>query len=274
MFVCKERCFPDALPAIMGIINVTPDSFSDGGDALVCEAAVERGLRLVGEGADILDVGGESTRPGACRISFEQELKRVLPVIKELVARTSCPISIDTYKAKTAEQAVVAGACIVNDVSGLHFDPDIAHVAAEHGAGLVLNHWDETRNTDQPIVPDVLCFFERALESAFKAGVKREQIILDPGIGFAKNTNDNLVLIKTLQKIMGLGFPVLVGASRKRMIRALTGIEAPKERLAGTLGAHLMAWVYGASYVRVHDVKAHKDALSVAQAVASAKEVV
>lgn len=255
---------------VMGVVNVTPDSFSDGGDFASAEAAVAHGLWLAAEGADVLDVGGESTRPGAAEVDAETERARVVPVIRALAQQTETLISVDTYKAAIAEAALQAGAKIVNDVWGLQREPEIARVAAAHGAAVVASHWEREVKTPATIVEAMLRFFDRSVALARSAGIPDEKIVLDPGIGFNKTGAENLVILERLDEIVALGFPVLVGLSRKRFIGELTG-RRPKERLAGTIGANVVAATKGASIVRVHDVGAHKEALAVADAILAAR---
>ncbi len=255
---------------IMGVVNVTPDSFSDGGDHLEAEAAIAGARRMAAEGADILDIGGESTRPGATPIDAATELARVMPVLAALANDDGPPLSIDTYKAAVAEAALTAGARIVNDVTGLRRDPDIAGVAAAHDAILVIGHWDlAARHSAASVIDDIKRFFDAAIAMAVRAGVAERRILLDPGIGFGKGEAENLAVLAGLGHMAALGFPVLVGASRKRFIGALTG-RAPKERLAGTLAAHCLAAAEGASLVRAHDIAAHRDALAVTDAILAA----
>lgn len=262
---CRGRevvCGPRTL--IMGILNVTPDSFSDGGKFVNSEAAVACGLQMVEEGADILDVGGESTRPGAKPVRPPEEIERTLPVIAKLREKTGALISIDTRKAVVARAAVTAGADIINDVSALA-DSDMAALAAETGAGLVLMHMRETPETMQndprydDVVSHVRGFLEERMTFAVERGVAPEQIALDPGIGFGKTDAHNLALLRGIPDLVALGRPVLIGASRKSFIGRLLGRE-PEERLAGSLAAASFAILRGAQLLRVHDVKESCDA--------------
>ncbi len=253
---------------VMGILNVTPDSFSDGGLFLDGAQAAAQAERLVGEGAAILDIGGESTRPGHVPVSAEDEQARVLPVIRHLAPRLSVPISIDTYKASTADLALRAGARIVNDVWGLQREPDIARVAADHGAPVIVMHNRATIDAGLDIVDDMLAFFERSLAVARAAGIPERDIVLDPGIGFGKSWAQHLDALRRLPEIRALGFPVLVGVSRKSILGRLHDRGArPADRLVGSLAAHALAATLGADIVRVHDVAAHVDALRVVDAV-------
>lgn len=257
-----------AIPLIMGIVNVTPDSFSDGGTFLQTDAAIAHGLRLLDEGADIVDIGGESTRPpgtdygtGFQAIGEEEELDRVIPVVQGIAAaRPHAVISIDTVKPHVADAAVAAGATIINDVSAGCYDSAILHVAARHGVPYIAMHGHDPRNlrpVDEigyaDVVAEVAAFLEERIARAREAGVP--QVIADPGIGFAKGAADSMRLIRELPNLRSLGVPVLVGASRKSFIgRALGGLP-PAERLFGTLGAHAAAALHGAAIVRVHDVR-------------------
>jgi dihydropteroate synthase len=254
----------------MGIVNVTPDSFSDGGLFLDADAAIAHGRELHAEGADILDVGGESTRPGAEPVAPDEEIRRVVPVI-EALAQDGARVSIDTVKAEVARRALAAGATIVNDVSAFRFDPELAGVTAQAGAGCVLMHMlGEPRTMqDDPrydeVVSDVKAFLEERLAFAVGEGVPEEHIWLDPGIGFGKTLDHNLELIARLDEIVAIGRPVVFGASRKSFLGKLTG-RLVDERLAGTIAANIIAYERGARVFRVHDVPANVDALKVAAA--------
>jgi dihydropteroate synthase len=253
---------------VMGILNVTPDSFSDGGLFAAEGEAVAQAERLAAEGAAILDVGGESTRPGHTPVPAEEEQARVLPVLRALRGRLPVPVSIDTYKASTAREALRAGARIVNDVWGLQREPDIARVAADHGAPVVVMHNRETVDPGLDIVDDMLRFFERSLGIARRAGIPDGDVVLDPGIGFGKSWEQHLEALRRLPEIRALGFPVLVGVSRKSILGRLHDRETrPADRLYGSLSAHALAGTLGADIVRVHDVAAHVDALRVVDAV-------
>lgn len=252
---------------VMGVLNVTPDSFSDGGDYADPAAAIARGFAMVEEGADIVDVGGESTRPGAKELDAETEASRVLGVVRSLAGAPDILVSIDTYKAAVAEAALKAGARIVNDVGGLRREPDIARVAAAHGAAVVIGHWEkETRYGPATILDAMLRFFDRSIATARAAGVPDHRILLDPGIGFGKDIDENLVILDRLDRIVALDFPVVIGTSRKRFIGALTGRE-PRDRLFGTIATHVLAVERGASIVRAHDVAPHRDALVLVDAI-------
>ena len=261
--------FIDALAGddvlVMGIVNVTPDSFSDGGRYYELDAAVAHGLRLAEEGADLLDVGGESTRPGAEPVPEDEELRRVVPVVRDLSA-AGLAVSIDTRHAVVAEAALAAGACVVNDVSGLR-DPAMRAVAARHGVPAVVMHMpvadpavmqQHTGYID--VVDEVLSFLMAQVALALADGVP--SVILDPGLGFGKTVEQNVALVRHLDRFVALGHPVLVGASRKRFVGVLGDADQPDDRLPGTLAVHLSAVQHGARLVRVHDVAAHRQALA------------
>ena len=251
-------------PQVMGILNVTPDSFSDGGRFFSVEGAVERAREMEREGADIIDIGGESTRPNAPAVSLAEELERVIPVIEALRGRISVPISIDTYKAEVARAACAAGAEIVNDVTGLMFDPGMAQAVAEADAGLVVMHTRGMPDSMQAntgyddLIGDVKKYLQRSLELAAAAGVLPGRIVVDPGLGFGKSVQGNLELIRRLGELLTLGCPILVGPSRKSFVGAVTG-RGGEERIFGTAAAVAVSIVHGASIVRVHDVAAMKD---------------
>lgn len=271
---CAGRIVKLDVPRVMGIVNVTPDSFSDGGAHATVDAAVSHGLRLAEEGADILDVGGESTRPGAGEVSVEEELRRTIPVVERLAKETALPISIDTSKPEVMRAAVAAGAGMVNDVYALRREGAL-DAAAELGVPVVLMHMlgeprsmqDDPRYDD--VVADVHRFLAERIFAAEMSGIAKKNIVVDPGFGFGKTTMHNLALLAQLQRFAELGVPVLAGMSRKKTIGELTGHEAPAERVAGSVAAHLIAAQNGAKIVRVHDVAATVDALKVWNAVAA-----
>jgi len=257
---------------LMGVLNVTPDSFSDGGEFFDLDRAIARALEIQAEGADILDVGGESTRPGALPISAEEEINRVIPVLRAIRRRLHIPISIDTTKEQVARAALEAGADIINDISGLAFEPRLADLAATWGAGLVLMHTRGTPDIMQQLEPSLDIFaeieehFRRAIDQALRSGVRREQIILDPGIGFGKTLQDNLSILNNLDRLAPFDLPLLIGPSRKSFIGRLTG-KQPRERVFGTAAAVTAAIFRGAHIVRVHDVAAMLDVVRIADAV-------
>ena len=256
-----------AKAVVMGILNVTPDSFSDGGLFDETERALAQARRMVAEGAAIVDVGGESTRPGAAPTDAAQEQRRVLPVVEALAAAGGVLISVDTYRAETARLAVAAGAHIVNDVWGLRREPEIARVAAETGAGLDIMHTGRGRDILADVVEDQFFFLEGSLEIARQAGVRVESIVLDPGFGFAKETAEaNLDLMVRFGELHALGFPLVAGTSRKRFLGTVTGREAAG-RAAGTAATSVILRLKGAHLFRVHDVAINVDALAVADAI-------
>ena len=255
---------------LMAIINVTPDSFSDGGAYDTTEAAVAQGLRCIEAGADILDIGGESTRPGAAAVTASEEQDRILPVISKLAKETDALLSIDTYRAATARLAIAAGAHIINDVHGLQREPELAGVAAATGAGLCIMHTGRDREKLLDVIDDQYHFLERSLEIAAAAGVERQHILLDPGFGFAKDTRENLELMARFEELRGFGLPLLAGTSRKRFIGAVTGGEA-QERDVGTAASTALLRIAGAAVFRVHDVAINRDALLMADAMLAAK---
>lgn len=252
---------------LMGVINTTPDSFSDGGRFLRPTAAVRQALRLVAEGANCIDIGGESSRPGAARVSVTEELRRIVPVITQLRNKTSIPISIDTYKPAVAVVALAAGANWVNDITGLA-DPAMRQLVAKARCTVVLMHMQGTPQTMQhkpryhDVVGDIAQFFYERIALAQTSGIKRSQIILDPGIGFGKTVAHNLTIINRLDELQKFHLPILIGASRKSFIGKLSDAKV-EDRLPGTLAAHGFAVANGATWLRVHDVAAHKQYLSI-----------
>lgn len=253
---------------VMGILNVTPDSFSDGGRFQDLDAARAQAARLVEEGASLLDIGGESTRPGHTPVPAEEEQARVLPAIRGLAPTLPVPISIDTYKASTADAALKAGARIVNDVWGLQREPEIAHVAAHHGAPVVVMHNRETIDPSLDIMDEMRAFFDRSLTIARRAGIPDGDIVLDPGIGFGKSWEQHLEALRRLPELRTLGFPLLVGVSRKSVLgRIHNAATAPADRLHGSIAAHVTAAALGADIVRAHDVRPHVEACQVVDAI-------
>ena len=256
-------------PLIMGVVNVTPDSFFEESRHPQASEAVATALRLVDEGADIVDIGGESTRPGHVPVDAEEELARVLPVVSEVSRRVAAPVSIDTSKAKVAEQALAAGARIVNDVWGLARDPAMAATAAAHDAAVVIMHNREKADPALDIVDEIEGFFAKALERATAAGIRRDRIVLDPGIGFGKTFEQNLAILARIDEIVAWGFPVLLGVSRKSFIGRLVP-GGPGERLPATIAANVVAALAGVAILRVHDVAVHVQALKIAEAIKGA----
>jgi len=251
---------------VMGILNATPDSFSDGGRWNALDAGLAHARAMIAEGADLVDVGGESTRPGHEPVPAEEEIARVVPTIAALAKETAVPISIDTFKAATARAALEAGATIVNDVWGLTRDPDIAHVAAAHGVPVIVMHNRETIDPNLDIVADQIAFFERALDIAARAGIARADVVLDPGIGFGKTHEQNLEALARLDELAVFGLAVLLGTSRKSMIGRILDVP-PAERLSGTLATNVLGIARGAAILRVHDVRPHVEAARVTDAV-------
>jgi dihydropteroate synthase len=261
-------------PAVVGILNITPDSFSDGGEFLDPGAAAEHAATMLDEGADILDVGGESTRPGSDPVSQEEEIQRVIPVLERILSvRPEAVISVDTYRSGTATAALEAGASLVNDVTALRGDPRIASVIQEAACPVILMHMQGEPKTMQKqphyedVVREVRDFLAERAEYAVAAGIRPENVILDPGIGFGKNLDHNLDLLRNLDAIVDLGFPVLIGASRKSFMEKITGVQEARDRVSGTVATTVLAYERGATFFRVHDVRANREALAVAEAV-------
>ncbi len=254
---------------VMGVINVTPDSFSDGGEFFDPDRAVDHALKLIAEGADVIDIGGESTRPGAQPVDQEEERHRIMPVIERLVSQTDAPISVDTCKEPVARAALAAGATIVNDISGLTVDPRLARTVAEFDAGLILMHkrgdpatMQSDTNYDN-LIAEIKLFLQGAINRAEEAGVDPVKIMIDPGIGFGKDLAGNVEIINSIGRLIRFGKPVLIGASRKAFIGKITGAAATN-RLYGSLAAAVAAVINGAAAVRVHDVKETRQAVDVA----------
>jgi len=261
------------VPIVMGVVNVTPDSFSDGGQFLDPDAAIAHGIELASQGAAVLDIGGESTRPGADPVSEEEELRRVVPVVEGLAGRGGWEVSVDTAKRAVAEGALESGAAIVNDVTAFRGDPGMAELVAERGAGCCLMHMlgeprtmqDAPRYDD--VVSEVKGFLEERLAFAVDAGVAEEKVWLDPGIGFGKSVEHNLELLRRLDELVAIGRPIVVGTSRKSFLGKLAGGRPESGRLPGTIATNVLALERGASVFRVHDVAAVADALTVTAAV-------
>jgi dihydropteroate synthase len=271
----RRSLFKGDMPLLMGVLNVTPDSFSDGGDYLSPETCLEKAQTLIKEGADILDFGAESTRPQAISVDADKELSRLLPALR--LVREACSdiiLSVDSYKARVAHEACKAGCSVINDVKGLHAEPDMALVASDHKAGLIINHWDRENLAHGPssIKDRLIRFFDVSLSYAAKAGVKDSHIMLDPGIGFNKTLDDNITILANLHWLDDYKLPIMIGTSRKSFIGRLTGEVTPKNRTAGTLASDLLAALQGVDAFRVHDIGAHKQALLVAKALFIAQE--
>lgn len=256
-----------AKSVIMGILNITPDSFSDGGRYTDLDKALAVAEKMLEEGATIIDVGGESTRPGGASVDAETETARVVPVIAALSKHFDCLVSVDTYRASTARHAVEAGAHIVNDVWGLQKEPEIAKLARDSGAGLVIMHTSRDRTTNPDVIADQIDFLEASLEIARKAGVETSRIVLDPGFGFGKDTREDVALMRRLEELESFGYPLLVGTSRKRFIGAITGQTEPLMRDVGTAATSVAMRLAGADIFRVHNVAFNRDALAVADAI-------
>jgi len=270
---CRKKRFTLGKETLlMGVINVTPDSFSNGGLYFDREQAIAHGLKMVEEGADLIDIGGESTRPGSKPIEIKEELRRVIPVIESLAKEVDTPISIDTYKSAVAQRAIEAGAQMINDISGLHLDPELAHVAAKEDIPIVLMHMRGTPETMQKDVrygslfSEILEYLRDSVQRAESAGVDPQQIIIDPGIGFGKTVEDNLLIIKNLLEFRVLGKPILLGTSRKSFIGKILNAEV-NERLEGTLTSIAIGILNGAHIVRCHDVAQAKKAIAVTDAI-------
>jgi dihydropteroate synthase len=265
------QLFAPGRPLVMGVLNVTPDSFSDGGRFLEPTVAIDHARRMVDEGADLLDIGAESTRPygGAMAVAQAEEMRRLEPVLPQVVA-LGVPVSIDTIKAEVAAAAIAAGAAIVNDVWGLQRDPDMAHVVASRDVPVVIMHNREAVDPALDIMADIERFFARSLAIAEKAGIPRERMVLDPGIGFGKTPEQSLTAIARFGELKSFGLPLMIGASRKRFIDKVSPAP-PDRRIGGSLAAHLAAVAAGAAIVRTHDVAETVQALRVAAAIASAR---
>jgi dihydropteroate synthase len=273
---CRKRTFTlGKQTLLMGVLNVTPDSFSDGGIFFDKEKAIAHGLKMVEEGADFIDIGGESTRPGSKPLGLDEELRRVIPVIESLAKDVDVPISIDTYKSAVAKKAIDAGAQIINDISGLHLDPSLSQVAAKEDVPLVLMHIRGNPETMQKnihyesLFSEIIQYLKDSIQRAESAGVDPEQIIIDPGIGFGKTVEDNLLILKNLQEFKILGKPLLLGTSRKSFIGKILNADVT-ERLEGTLSTVVVGVLNGAHIIRCHDVIQAKRAIAIADAVRQA----
>ena len=256
----------------MGILNVTPDSFSDGGIYLDKKSAVQKGLQLIKDGADILDIGGESTRPGSHPVTAEEEKRRILPVISEIRKKTDALISVDTTKSEVLKSALDAGADILNDISGMRFDPKILGLASKQDIPVIIMHMKGTpRNMQESpeydnVIQEIKTFLKQRITDALTAGIKKNKIIIDPGIGFGKRLKDNLKIISNLSAFSELGFPILIGVSRKSFIGDLLNLS-PEKRIEGTIASSLISILQGAHILRVHDVSSLKKAVIVAEAI-------
>lgn len=257
---------------LMGVLNVTPDSFSDGGRFLEPKSAIKQALLMAEEGADIIDVGGESTRPGADEVSVEEESRRVLPIIEELAKKIDLPLSIDTYKSEVARRALDAGAAMINDISALRFDPGMRKVAKDYDVPVVLMHIKGTPKNMQKnpsysnVIEEISDYLKESVEMAKEAGIDEDKIIIDPGIGFGKRVKDNLEIVKNLRELTSLGKPILIGLSRKSFIGKILDLPL-EDRLEGSLAALAVAIINGANILRVHDVKQSRRAARIADAI-------
>ncbi len=262
---------------IMGILNVTPDSFSDGGAFFDTDTAIERALAMERHGADIIDVGGESTRPGARDVSVDEEMGRVIPVIEAITKSLGIPVSIDTRKSAVAEEAIKAGAVIINDVSGLKSDPKMASIAAKHNAAVVIMHMRgsphdmQAKTAYKDVVRDVIAELQNSIDAAQQAGVSKNAIIIDPGIGFAKTAEQSIEILARLDEFKVLKSPICIGTSRKSFIGIIVGEADPDKRLAGTLATCAVAVMKGANILRVHDVKEARAVVAIIESIAKAK---
>jgi dihydropteroate synthase len=254
---------------IMGILNITPDSFSDGGKYTQADQAVQHAVQMIDEGADIIDIGGESTRPGADKVSMDEELSRVIPIIKALKDRVNVPLSIDSYKANVADEAITAGAEIINDVWGMKKDPAMASVAAKHQCPVILMH-NRPKAEYSHFLDEMVRDLQESIELAVNAGVDQEMIILDPGFGFGKTLEHNLFLVNHLHSIVNMGYPVLLGTSRKSMIHKTLGLQ-PNEVVEGTTVTTALGIAQGCQIIRVHDVKEAKKAAVMMDAISNHK---
>lgn len=261
------RSVPSDRPLMMGIVNVTPDSFSDGGRFLQADLAVEQALRLVEQGADLLDIGGESTRPASAQVAEDEELQRVIPVIERVAARVTIPVSVDTSKASVARHAIQAGARIVNDISGLRFDPRMIDVCRDSTCGVICMHIQGTPQTMQiapqysNVVEEICEFFLERLQTMADAGISPSRVALDPGVGFGKTALHNIEILNSIARFQALGRPILIGHSRKGFLQKVTG-RPVDERLFGTVGVSVGLAHQGVEIIRVHDVAANRDAVT------------
>ena len=251
---------------IMGILNVTPDSFSDGGNFNNIDAAIKHAREMIEDGVDIIDIGGESTRPGHKYVEADEEIQRVIPVIKELKKEINVPISIDSYKSKVAEEALKLGVEMINDVWGLKRDKDMAKVVAKYDAHVCIMHNQDGTDYNEDIMESIKKSLNESISIALKAGVKKDKIVLDPGIGFGKTFEQNLEVLKRLDELNDLGYPILLGTSRKSVIGNVLNVE-PKERLEGTIATTVLGVRDGVDIVRVHDVKENLKAAKMADAI-------
>ena len=250
----------------MGIVNITPDSFSDGGDFFSVEKAVDHAKEMIEQGADIIDIGGESSRPGHTRISTEEELERVMPVIERIINETDAIVSLDTIRPEVAEEGLKCGVHIINDIWGLQEDPGMAEIVAKYDVPVILMHNKHGTHYEEDIIEEMIRFFKKSIEIALNAGIGEDKIVLDPGIGFGKVFEQNILVLKRLNELNKLGYPILLGTSRKSSLGKILGVP-PKERLEGTLATTAIGIMQGADIIRVHDVKENLKAARVADAI-------
>jgi len=277
LFLCRNFSFDlSKKTLVMGILNLTPDSFSDGGKYLDEKKAVLRAVEMAEEGADIIDIGGESTRPGSVKVDAVEEIKRILPVLKKIVKKVNLPVSVDTYKYEVAKAALDEGAAIINDISGLGFSPKIAELTAKAKAGLILMHIKGTpANMQQDpkykdVAGEIGAYLKESVSLALKAGNKKNSIVIDPGVGFGKTLEHNLIILKNIREFVKLGYPVMIGVSRKSFIGKILNTESDG-RLEGSLAAAVLSVKDGASIIRAHDVKETVRALRVTEAILKSK---
>ena len=274
-WMCKGRVLSLERPLVMAILNATPESFSDGGSYSSPEVAADAALRMIDDGADIIDIGGESSRPGSAYVSADEEMARVLPVVKAIRKRSNVPLSIDTRKADVARASLAEGADIINDISAFRDDPGMVSVARTTGAGVVLMHMRgvpstmQSKTTYGDVVADVAGWLKERVDAVVAEGVDRKTIAIDPGIGFAKTTEQNIALLSRMRELAELDAPLLIGLSRKRFIGEITKVDVPRDRLSGSLTGMLWSIWHGANILRVHDVKESRQAVDLAFAIAS-----
>lgn len=266
-----DRIYKDKKPMIMGILNITPDSFSDGGRFNNIDNALEQTKRLINEGADIIDIGGESTRPGAKPVSLDEEIKRVIPIIREVKREFDVLVSVDTYKSKVAEEAIKVGADMINDVWAAQKDLNMAKVVSDYKKPIIIMHNNKDTFYDKDIIISMKEFFDKSIYLLESEGVRRKDIIIDPGIGFGKTTEQNLEVMNRLDELKSLDLPILLGTSRKSLIGNVLGLEV-EDRLFGTLATNIYGAIKGVNIIRIHDVKEHFQSIKMLDAVINYKK--